>query len=231
MALVEVRDLHREYEMGAERISALDGVSFSVDAGSFITIMGPSGSGKSTLLHLLGGLDVPSSGTVELDGEDLGALSDEVLTRIRREKLGFVFQFFNLLPTMTAWENVALPRMLGGERLSSIKPDATTLLERVGLSERLDHKPGQLSGGEMQRVAIARSLVADPILLLADEPTGNLDSHSGEGVLELLRALTKEEKKTLVMVTHNARAAQVGDRILTLRDGKLEGDSDVSSAP
>lgn len=230
MALVEVRDLHREYEMGAERISALDGVSFSVDAGSFITIMGPSGSGKSTLLHLLGGLDVPTSGTVELDGEDLGALSDDVLTRIRREKLGFVFQFFNLLPTMTAWENVALPRMLGGERLSSIKPDATTLLERVGLSERLDHKPGQLSGGEMQRVAIARSLVADPILLLADEPTGNLDSHSGEGVLELLRALTKEEKKTLVMVTHDARAARVGDRILTLRDGKLEGDSDVPSA-
>jgi putative ABC transport system ATP-binding protein len=216
--------------MGAERISALDGVSFSVDAGSFITIMGPSGSGKSTLLHLLGGLDVPTSGTVELDGEDLGALSDDVLTRIRREKLGFVFQFFNLLPTMTAWENVALPRMLGGERLSSIKPDATTLLERVGLSERLDHKPGQLSGGEMQRVAIARSLVADPILLLADEPTGNLDSHSGEGVLELLRALTKEEKKTLVMVTHDARAARVGDRILTLRDGKLEGDSDVPSA-
>lgn len=230
MALVEVKELHREYEMGAERISALDGVSFSVDAGSFITIMGPSGSGKSTLLHLLGGLDVPTSGTVELDGEDLGALSDDVLTRIRREKLGFVFQFFNLLPTMTAWENVALPRMLGGERLSSIKPDATTLLERVGLSERLDHKPGQLSGGEMQRVAIARSLVADPILLLADEPTGNLDSHSGEGVLELLRALTKEEKKTLVMVTHDARAARVGDRILTLRDGKLEGDSEVPSA-
>jgi putative ABC transport system ATP-binding protein len=186
--------------------------------------MGPSGSGKSTLLHLLGGLDTPTSGSVVLEGQDLAELDDEALTAIRRRKLGFIFQFFNLLPTMTAWENVALPKMLDGAKLGGLKPRATELLDRVGLSERVAHKPAQLSGGEMQRVAIARSLMADPVLLLADEPTGNLDSKSGEGVLSLLRSLVADEGKTLIMVTHEMRAASMGDRLLELSDGKLVSD-------
>jgi putative ABC transport system ATP-binding protein len=222
--IVEVRDLRRDYALGNEAVHALDGVSFDVEAGSFVSVMGPSGSGKSTLLHLVGGLDTPSSGSVFLEGQDLAGLDDEDLTTIRRRKLGFIFQFFNLLPTMSAWENVALPKLLDGERLGELRPRAVELLDRVGLAERVDHKPAQLSGGEMQRVAIARSLMADPVLLLADEPTGNLDSKSGEGVLKLLRSLVADEGKTLIMVTHEMRAASMGDRLLELSDGKLVGD-------
>lgn len=223
MALLEAKDLSRDYRLGTEVIRALNGVSFNVEQGTFTSVMGPSGSGKSTLLHLLGGLDRPTSGSVELDGRRLDGLSDEDLTSMRRRKLGFIFQFFNLLPTMTAWENVALPRLLEGERLAAVRTRAVDLLERMGLGERVEHKPAQLSGGEMQRVAVARSLVSDPILLLADEPTGNLDSRSGQSILDLLRSLV-DEGKTLIMVTHDARLAERGDRILLLEDGRLTGD-------
>ena len=228
--LVEVRDLRRDYTVGTGAVHALDGISFDVDAGTFVSVMGPSGSGKSTLLHLVGALDTPTSGSVILDGEDLANLDDEALTRIRRRKLGFIFQFFNLLPTMTAWENVALPKMLDGEKLGELRPRSEELLGRVGLKERVDHKPAQLSGGEMQRVAIARSLMSDPLLLLADEPTGNLDSKSGEGVLSLLRSLVADEGKTLIMVTHEMRAASNGDRLLELSDGKLVSDRSTEQA-
>ena len=229
-SLVEVRDLRRDYSVGTGEVHALDGISFHVDTGTFVSVMGPSGSGKSTLLHLVGALDTPTSGSVVLDGDDLAMLDDEALTRIRRRKLGFIFQFFNLLPTMTAWENVALPKMLDGEKLGELRPRAEELLDRVGLKERVDHKPAQLSGGEMQRVAIARSLMSDPLLLLADEPTGNLDSKSGEGVLSLLRSLVADEGKTLIMVTHEMRAASIGDRLLELSDGKLVSDRSTDQA-
>lgn len=223
-ALLEVKDLHRDYAMGADAVHALSGVSFEVSTGSFVAVMGASGSGKSTLLHLLGGLDTPTRGSVILEGQDLASLGDEELTRIRRRKLGFIFQFFNLIPTMTAWENVALPRLLDGQKLPGLKARGVELLERVGLAKRAEHKPAQLSGGEMQRVAVARSMMADPVLLLADEPTGNLDSRSGEGVLNLLRSLVSDEGRTLIMVTHEAKAAAMSDRILELSDGKLVGD-------
>jgi len=224
MTLLRAEDLRRDYRIGIESVHALDGISFEVDAGTFVSVMGPSGSGKSTLLHLVGGLDRPTGGKVLLDGRDLAALDDESLTTLRRRELGFIFQFFNLLPTLSAWENVALPLLLDGKKLSDTKQRAVELLERVGLAQRVNHRPSQLSGGEMQRVAIARALVADPVLLLADEPTGNLDSRSGEQVLELLRSTVTEDGKTLVMVTHDHDAASAGDRILTLIDGKLVHD-------
>lgn len=228
MALLEARDLRREYRMGAEVVHALNGISFAVEPGAFVSVMGPSGSGKSTLLHLLGALDQPTSGSVILEDRDLGKLDDEALTTLRRQRFGFIFQFFNLLPTMTAWENVALPKLLGGERLSEARPRALELLEQVGLGPRAEHKPAQLSGGEMQRVAIARALVSDPILLLADEPTGNLDSRSGSAVLELLRSTVNDHGKTVIMVTHEARHAAIGDRVLSLRDGALIDDCEAS---
>lgn len=219
--VVSARGLTKEYHLGPQTVRALDHVSFEVDAGVFACVMGPSGSGKSTLLHLLGGLDKPSSGTVVIDGSDLPSLSDKDLTTFRRRKLGFVFQFFNLLPTMTAWENVALPLILDGRKLSEVKPRAEELLERVNLSNRLDHKPGQLSGGEMRRVALARALAPDPVLILADEPTGNLDSASGEAVLDLLRSTARSEGKTIIMVTHDSKAASTGDQIIRMEDGRL----------
>jgi putative ABC transport system ATP-binding protein len=225
VALLSLTDVGKEYRLGATIVPALRGVSFDVGAGTFVTVMGPSGSGKSTLMHLIGGLDHPTSGSLVFDGADIAGLGDGELTLLRRRRIGFVFQFFNLLPTMTAWENVALPRVLDGLRLADVRPKAVALLERVGLAARVEHKPAQLSGGEMQRVAIARALVADPTLLLADEPTGNLDSHSGQAVLDLLRATVDEDGRTVVMVTHDARAASIGDRVLTLEDGRLVGDS------
>jgi putative ABC transport system ATP-binding protein len=219
--LVRVCNLVKEYRLGTVEVVALDGVCLEVEAGSFISVMGPSGSGKSTLLHLIGGLDTPTGGLVEIGGKDLSTLDDEELTLFRRRNLGFVFQFFNLLPTMSAWENVALPRLLDGVKLGEVKPRALELLEMVGLGNRADHKPSQLSGGEMQRVAVARALVADPILVLADEPTGNLDSRSGAAVLELLRETVTNDGRTVVVVTHDSKAASVADRIVKLQDGKV----------
>ncbi|HEX2258148.1 MAG TPA: ABC transporter ATP-binding protein [Actinomycetota bacterium] len=221
MALVRVCNLCKEYRLGTVEVVALDGVCLEVEAGSFVSVMGPSGSGKSTLLHLIGGLDTPTGGLVEIDGNDLSTLDDEELTLFRRRNLGFVFQFFNLLPTMSAWENVALPRLLDGVKLGEVKPRALELLEMVGLANRADHKPSQLSGGEMQRVAVARALVADPVLVLADEPTGNLDSRSGAAVLELLRETVTNDGRTVIVVTHDSKAASVADRIIRLQDGKV----------
>jgi putative ABC transport system ATP-binding protein len=219
--LVEVRELVKHYRLGNAEVPALRGVSFDIEAGRLVSVMGPSGSGKSTLLHLIGGLDTPTSGSVVIDGSDLARLDDEELTMFRRRSLGFIFQFFNLLPTMTAWENVALPRLLDGVKMREVKPRAVELLERVGLGERVEHKPSQLSGGEMQRVAVARALVGDPLLVLADEPTGNLDSASGHAVLELLRKIVAEEGKTVVIVTHDAEAASLADQQVKLQDGLI----------
>ena len=221
MALVSITDLVKEYPLGSARVPALKGVSFDIEAGTLVSVVGPSGSGKSTLLHLMGGLDNPTSGSVVIDGSNLAELDDQDLTIFRRRRLGFIFQFFNLLPTMKAWENVALPRLLDGEKLKDVQPRAVELLEKVGLGERVDHKPSQLSGGEMQRVAVARALVADPLLVLADEPTGNLDSASGQAVLDLLRSIVTEEGRTVVIVTHDAKAASLADKQVSLRDGVL----------
>jgi putative ABC transport system ATP-binding protein len=220
-ALVEVRGLVKEYRRGDTVVRALDGVDLDIAAGEFVSIMGPSGSGKSTLLHLLGGLDTASGGSVSIEGHELGSLSDEALTELRRRRLGFVFQFFNLLPTMSAWENVALPLLLEGQKLRGLRPAAVALLERVGLGQRIDHRPAEMSGGQLQRVAIARALMAGPALILADEPTGNLDSESGAEILQLLRDCTRDEGRTLVMVTHDAGAAAVGDRTIRLVDGRV----------
>ncbi len=221
MALVSVTDLVKEYPLGSARVPALKGVSFSIEAGTLVSVVGPSGSGKSTLLHLMGGLDAPTSGSVVIDGSNLAELDDQALTIFRRRRLGFIFQFFNLLPTMKAWENVALPRLLDGEKLKDVQPRAVELLEKVGLGGRIDHKPSQLSGGEMQRVAVARALVADPVLVLADEPTGNLDSTSGKAVLDLLRGIVTDEGRTVVIVTHDEKAASRADQQVSLRDGVL----------
>jgi putative ABC transport system ATP-binding protein len=199
-------------------------VDLTVAGGSFVAITGPSGSGKSTLLHLLGGLDRPSEGQVVVDGVDLDRLDDEDLTAFRRRRLGFVFQFFNLFPTMAAWENVALPAMLDGASLASVRGRAECLLSEVGLAHRVAHRPAELSGGELQRVAIARALMSDPVLVLADEPTGNLDSTQGTEVLELLRATTSASHRTLVLVTHDRQVASRAERVIQLVDGRLVSD-------
>jgi putative ABC transport system ATP-binding protein len=190
--------------------------------------MGPSGSGKSTLLHLLGALDRPSAGEIEIEGSKLSGLSDDALSAFRRRKLGFIFQFFNLLPSLSALENVALSMLLDGYTLSEVQPRALALLDQMGIGKRAHHRPDQLSGGEMQRVAIARALMSKPALILADEPTGNLDSKTGTQVLELLRSLVTEEGQTLVMVTHDPTAAQFADRLVRLRDGVVEAEGPPS---
>jgi putative ABC transport system ATP-binding protein len=221
--MIAVLDVVKTYE-GKRRVTALDGISFNVAAGELVAVMGPSGSGKSTLLHLLGGLDQASSGSVRLDGTELTGLGDDALTRVRRDKIGFIFQFFNLLPTLTAFDNVALPMRL--KRRSSAEARAVTerFLDLVGLGKRADHLPDELSGGECQRVAIARALVMAPRVLLADEPTGNLDTATGGEILDLLKRINREIGSTLVMVTHDADAAKACHRILSLKDGKLVGD-------
>jgi putative ABC transport system ATP-binding protein len=221
--MIAVLDVVKTYE-GKRRVTALDGVSFQVAAGEMVAVMGPSGSGKSTLLHLLGGLDQASSGSVRLDGAELTGLGDDALTRVRRDKIGFIFQFFNLLPTLSAFDNVALPMRL--QRRSTAEARAVTgkFLELVGLGKRADHLPDELSGGECQRVAIARALVMAPRVLLADEPTGNLDTATGGEILDLLKRINREIGSTLVMVTHDADAAAACRRILSLKDGKLVSD-------
>jgi putative ABC transport system ATP-binding protein len=224
MAILQALDIRKSYHRGHQAVDALKGVSLSVERGQFVSIMGPSGSGKSTLMHIIGGLDRATSGQVLLDGQAIEMLSDDELSAFRRRRLGFIFQFFNLLPTLTAIENVALPLLLDGKSMKDIAPKATELLKQIGLSHRLDHRPDQLSGGEMQRVAIARALVTDPLLILADEPTGNLDTKTGTSVLELLAQMARERNHTILMVTHDPRAASFGHRLVTLRDGLLESD-------
>jgi len=226
--LLQAKNLRKNFVRGMSQVEALRGIDLSISKGEFVSIMGPSGSGKSTLLHLIGGLDLPTSGEVLIDGDPIQKLSDDALSAFRRRKLGFIFQFFNLLPTLSALENVALPRLLDGESITEVEPKARALLTQMGLGARIGHRPDQLSGGEMQRVAIARALVTDPLLILADEPTGNLDSKSGEGVLRLLAEMAKERGHTILMVTHDANAASFGTRLVRLRDGSVESDEPVS---
>jgi putative ABC transport system ATP-binding protein len=216
---VEVRDVRRAFGSGDGRVEALRGVDLDVAPGEFVAVMGPSGSGKSTLLHLIGALDQPTTGTVRVAGQDLGALDDDRLTILRRDRIGFVFQTFNLLPVLTAEENVALPLEIAGA--SDAAARARAALERVGVAHRAGHRPREMSGGEQQRVALARALAIDPILLLADEPTGNLDRATGDQVLGLLRELAEARHPTIVVVTHDPRAAAMADRIVRLRDGRV----------
>ncbi len=223
-SVLQIQNLKKSYARGDQTVHALREVSLSIEKAQLVSIMGPSGSGKSTLLHLMGGLDRPTSGSVCLNGEAMEKMNDEELSLFRRRKLGFIFQFFNLLPTLNALENVALPRLLDHESMKSVEPKAFELLKMMGMEKRIHHKPDQLSGGEMQRVAIARALISDPLLILADEPTGNLDSKTGEAVLEMLAKLVNETGKTIVMVTHDAKAASYGQRLIRLRDGLLESD-------
>ena len=216
--VIEGTDLKKAYG----RVEAVLGVSLTIETGEFVTIMDTSGSGKTTLLQLLGGLERPTSGRVRLGGEDVCDYSDARLSAFRRQKLGFVFQFFHLLPTLSAEENVLLPLLLDGRADGRATTRARELLGEMGLGDRLRHRPHQLSGGEMQRVAVARALAAEPIVLFADEPTGNLDSKTGQAILDLFARLSRERKQTCVMVTHDARAARVGSRLVVLRDGVIE---------
>jgi putative ABC transport system ATP-binding protein len=234
MPILETNDVSKQYQMGEVTVTALASVDFSVEQGEFVAVMGPSGSGKSTLLHLLGGLDQPTDGEVALDGRVLSDLSDNQVTVTRRRKVGFVFQFYNLVPTLSAEENVALPLLIDGRRPRDYQEGVDRLLGLVGLTERRHHKPDQLSGGEQQRVAIARALVTEPAIVLADEPTGNLDSRAGSEILKLLRQLCNELNQTIVMVTHDPKAASHADRIVFLKDGriidemKLDGGKDAA---
>ncbi|HEX5748744.1 MAG TPA: ABC transporter ATP-binding protein [Archangium sp.] len=225
--MIEAVDVAKVYRRGRTEVRALAGVSLTVPKGEFLSVMGPSGSGKSTLLNLLGALDVAGSGSLRIDGRELSRMKDDELSAFRRERLGFVFQFFNLMPTMTALENVMLPGLLSGREQTELRRRAEALLETVGLGGRTHHRPDELSGGEMQRVAVARALLMEPAVLLADEPTGNLDSRTGAEVLRMLREATRERGLTVVMVTHDLKAAEVGDRIVRLADGLIVGDERV----
>jgi putative ABC transport system ATP-binding protein len=217
--VVSAEEVTRRYGEGDTAVDALRGVSLTVQPGELVAVMGPSGSGKSTLMHILAALDKPTSGRVEIAGEDVGSMSDGDVTMLRRRHIGFVFQFYNLLPMLTAEENVLLPLSIAGEKPNNGFFEG--LIDRVGLKERRTHRPSELSGGQQQRVAIARALVSRPTIVLADEPTGNLDSATGHEILELLRAATEEYGQTTVMVTHDAGAAAIADRILFLADGLI----------
>jgi putative ABC transport system ATP-binding protein len=226
--VVVATDLRRRYGEGDAAVDALAGVSTSFDRDRFTAIMGPSGSGKSTLMHILAGLDKPTAGTVDLDGVDITKLDDSELTQLRRDKLGFVFQFFNLIPVLTAEENLVLPLSIAGR-----KPDeqwVDQLVHTVGLEDRRSHRPAELSGGQQQRVAVARALVSKPAVVFADEPTGNLDSKASEDVLRLLRGAVDDFGQTVVMVTHDPVAAAHADRLITLQDGKIVSDAAPGSA-
>lgn len=229
MAIVETQQLTKIYGSGSTAVTALDRVSIRVEAGEFVTVMGPSGCGKSTLLHLMGGLDTPSSGSVLIEGIAIAQMPDEELTELRRRRMGFVFQFFNLIPVLNAVENAALPVTLDGQKPSDAKAKALEWLVRFGMEGRLTNRPDQLSGGERQRVAIARALVAEPSLILADEPTGNLDTRAGDEIASLLREVSKQYGRTVIMVTHDPRIAAYADRIIFLKDGKIVDDAQLSS--
>jgi putative ABC transport system ATP-binding protein len=230
MALLQTERLTKIYGSGSAAVTALSQINLRINAQELVAIMGPSGCGKSTLLHLLGGLDTPTEGRVLLDGVDLSTLNDTALTITRREKIGFVFQFFNLIPVLSSLENVMLPLALGARpKDSGVR--ATEWLTRLGLADRLGNRPDQLSGGQQQRVALARALVTEPVLILADEPTGNLDSRAADEMLHLLRQTVDEWGRTVVMVTHDARMAAYADRIIFLKDGTMVDDTRLTSMP
>ncbi len=230
---VQLTNVVRQYRAGGRLVRALDGLNLQIYGGEFTAIVGPSGAGKSTLLHLLGALDSPDSGSIRFDGAEIAAMTDDQQSTFRRHKVGFIFQFFNLLPTLTAWENVAIPMLLDGHKLKHVRQDAIQLLRLVGLGNRLEHRPAELSGGQMQRVAVARALMMDPPLILADEPTGNLDSATGAAILELLHNVAHDvgDERAVVMVTHNLEAAAETDRVVTLHDGAVTADVLTGEAP
>ena len=221
MPVLQAEAITKQYQMGEVIVKALDCVDFTVEKGEFVAVMGPSGSGKSTLLHLLGGLDDPTSGEVILANQPLSKLSDREVTIVRRRKVGFIFQFYNLMPTLTAAENIGLPLLIDGQRVQQHGDKIQGLLDIVGLGDRATHKPDQMSGGQQQRVAIARAFVNDPEIVLADEPTGNLDSKSGTAVLQLLRRFCDQRQQTIVMVSHDPRAASFANRVVFLKDGRI----------
>ena len=223
MSRLHCHDLVKVFGAGGTQVRALDGVELTVESGEMVAIMGPSGSGKSTLLHILGALDVPTAGVVAMGNRRYDGLDDAALTLLRRDQIGFVFQFFNLLPSLSAEENVLLPAMIARRHEAALRDRARALLERVGLGDRTEHRPSELSGGEQQRVSIARALLLSPDVVLADEPTGNLDSRAGAEILRLLRGLNLAEHLTIAMVTHDPAAAAVSDRVVFLRDGRVAG--------
>ncbi len=224
MSILEAIGLFKKYTLGEHEVNALDGVDFVVEKGEFVSIMGPSGSGKSTLLHLLGGLDKPTEGEVTLAGKRLSLLDENATTLVRRHNVGFVFQFYNLLPTLTAGENVLLPIIIDGQDSEKYEARLLDLLKLVGLADRKDHKPDQLSGGEQQRVSLARALITEPAIVLADEPTGNLDSKTGVTMMNLLRRSCDELEQAIVVVTHDPTASAYADHVVFLRDGQIVND-------
>jgi putative ABC transport system ATP-binding protein len=231
MPLLVAENLQKTYVTGEARVTALAGVSFAVERGDFVALMGPSGCGKSTLLHLCGAMDRPTGGTLRLDDRDLSAMGDDELTRVRREQVGFVFQFFNLLPTLTVSDNIALPCLLAGVKPGEALRRAMVLADRVGITHRLNHYPQQISGGEMQRAAIARALIHKPSLLVADEPTGNLDTENGANVLALISELNKELNVTVLLATHAADVADAAKRVLRMKDGRFADGNPKKGSP
>jgi len=221
MYVVETENLTRIYGSGVAQVTALDHVSLHVDPGEFVAVMGPSGCGKSTLLHLIGGLDRPTEGLVKIDGQDLSSLNDDALTDLRRQRIGFIFQFFNLIPTLSALDNTALPLVLGGTKPAEAQARAADWLEKLEVADRSTHRPEELSGGQRQRVAIARALVTEPSLILADEPTGNLDSKAADDFAALLRETVDRWGRSILLVTHDPRISSYADRILQMKDGRI----------
>ena len=227
---VRTENLHKSYLLGANAVGALRGVDLTVARGEFVAVMGPSGCGKTTLLNLVGGIDTPSRGSVWVDGVEISRLGDDALADLRRDRIGYVFQFYNLLPTLTARENVETPLHFGGRPRKERRERAATLLARVGLLDRAEHKPSELSGGEQQRVAIARALANAPALVLLDEPTGDLDSATGQEIMTLLRTLNREERVTILVATHDPLVAGLSSRVIRFRDGRVEGDASGTPA-
>ncbi len=229
MPLIQAETLTKVYGKGDAAVVALDHVNLSIDPGEFVAVMGPSGCGKSTLLHLLGGLDRPTEGIVVIDGRSLAAMSDDALTQLRRRRIGFVFQFFNLIPILPAVNNAALPLLLDGKNSAQAKQKATEWLQKVGLGARLANRPDELSAGQQQRVAIARALITEPTLVLADEPTGNLDSRSSDEIAALLQQIAKEWGRAVLIVTHDPRIAAYADRIVFMKDGKIVNETHLEA--
>ncbi len=221
ITIIESIGLNKVYTMGNTEVEVLKDINIKIDKGEFVSIMGPSGSGKSTLLYLIGGLDKPSSGTIRIKGREIAQLKDEEESRLRRQEIGFIFQFYNLIPNLNVEENIMLPILLDGKKLKDYKMELDNILDIVGLSDRRRHTPRELSGGQQQRVAIARALINQPDIILADEPTGNLDSKTSAEVMDLLAKINSEKGKTIIQVTHSREAAEYGQRIINVKDGKV----------